>query len=206
MQAATIPSAFVAPEATEVAGNVARGIGGKVLPSGMRESAGKLFTAISEDAGKVPVELTNSGEAASRLLDWQGKINPGSIVNKYLQRITSPSKGPLTYAEARDWYSVLGNLSAEEKTSLAPAVQRDLKMMVSGLKQDIGDAAGQVGRAADYYQAMGDYAKAARISDWLEKATPYLKALGLGAAGAAGFRYGGQVLKLSELLGAGGGK
>jgi hypothetical protein len=198
LEAATIPSAFVAPEGAEAI----QGAAGKVLPSGIRQSAGKLFSAIEQDAGKVPVELTNSGEAASRMLDWQGKINPGSIVNKYLQRITSPNKGPITYAEARDWYKVLGNLSAEEASKLPPAVQGDRKMMVGGLKQDIGEAAGQVGRAADYYKAMGDYARAARMSDWLEKYGPVIKKAAIvGAVGPVVGAGAIKLLKLSDLLG-----
>ncbi len=32
-----------------------------------------------------------------------------------------------------------------------------------GLKQDIGNAADQVGQAANYYQAMGQYARAQRL-------------------------------------------
>lgn len=188
-EAAEIPSAFIAPEAGEVAAATPGAAKAAVwfLPSNRAARAGKLFASVAEDAGSVPVELKNSSESASRLLDWQGKINPGSVVNKYLQRITSPKKGPMTYSEARDWYSVLGNLSAEESSKLPDVVQRDLKTMVRGLKQDIGDSADQVGRAADYYKAMGEYAKAKSLGDWYEKYGPIIKkSLAGGAAASVG--------------------
>jgi hypothetical protein len=199
-QAATIPASFMAPEAGELATDATTGaahaLAGKALPSVMRQNAGKLFASVSEDAGSVPVALDNAQQGAANLLDWQGKINPGSIVNKFLQRVTRPNLPTMDYDEARQWYQVLGNMSADEASKLPPAVMRDVKGLVAGLKTDIGNAADQVGRAADYYQAMGDYAKAARLSEWLEAAKKWAIPAAIGAAGYKTYR------NLSDLLGA----
>lgn len=204
LETAEIPSMFIAPEASELAATAPRAAKSAIwfLPSNRAARAGKLFASVAEDAGSVPVELNNSGQAASRLLDWQAKINPGSVVNKYLQRITSPKKGPMTYSEARDWYSVLGNLSAEESSKLPDVVKRDLTTMVQGLKQDIGDAADQVGRAADYYKAMGDYHKAKKLSDWWEKYGPIVKKTAVGSAvtGAVGVPLARGGMRLYDLM------
>lgn len=140
----------------------------KVSPSLRAQEAGKMFQSIAKDANSTPVSLDNSSDAALRLMDWQGKTQLGPSINKFLNRITKPKAGPLTYGEARDFYQVLGRLSADETSKLPPAVQGDLAKMVNGFKTDIGNAADQVGRASDYYQAMGDYATAMRLKGWYQ--------------------------------------
>ena len=59
--------------------------------------------------------------------------------------------------------------------------------MVTGLKQDLGDAADQVGRAADYYKGLGDHAKGAKFQEWVDYAKDTLSGpIAKGVAGAAG--------------------
>lgn len=169
---------------------------GKLTPAAMKESAGRLLQSVAGDANKIPVQLENSGDAAVRLMDWQGKTQLGPTVNKFLNRITKPNADPLTYSEARDYYQLLGKLSYDETSKLAPPVQRDLAQMVAGLKTDIGNSADQVGRAADYYKGMGDYAKGAKYQDWYDT----VKGAAIkGAAGAAGVSVGYRLWK--ELTG-----
>lgn len=173
LQAATIPSAFVAPEVAENASGVPGAIESAartLLPSGKKQAAGELFQSIAKDANKVPVELEKSQDAALKLMDWQKKTQLGPTLNKFLNRVTSGSQGPLTYEEGRDFYSLLSRMSADEASKLAPPVKFYVKQLTAGLKEDIGTSAGQVGRAADYYKAMGDYAKAAKLQDWLDSA------------------------------------
>ena len=57
-----------------------------------------------------------------------------------------------------------------------------------GLKQDIGNARKTFGRAADYYQGLGDYSTASKYQDWLDTAKDFLtkegiKAVAKGAGG-----------------------
>jgi hypothetical protein len=203
MQASTIPGAFVAPEAAEAAGEQ----GGKVLtairnllPS--KERAGQLFNSVAGDANQVPVSLDNASDGALRLMDWQQKTNLGPTINKFLNRITSPKLGPLTYEEARDYQSLLGNLSANEKMNLPPMVKSDVDTMLAGLKTDVGNAADQVGRGPDYYSAMKQYRQAAQLQDLKQGAKdvvigPIVKGAAYGIGGAA---VGGTAYKLWQLL------
>lgn len=129
----------------------------------IKQQAGKLFDAVAQDAGNVPVALDNSKDAALRLMDMQRVTNLGPTVNKYLNRITKPNAPDLTYNEARDFYSALSEMSWGDRLTLNPKVQYLSRQLVRGLKTDIGNAADQVGQAANYYQAMGQYARAARL-------------------------------------------
>lgn len=180
-QAATIPSSFIAPEAAETAASGATSLASKLNPGPMKEAAGGLLQSIAHDANKIPVQLENAGDAALKLMDWQKKTQLGPTINKFLNRITSPKLGPLTYEEGRDFYSLLGNMSADEKLKMPAVVKYSLQEMTSGLKTDLGNAAEQVGRAADYYKGLGDYAKAMRLQDWYE---------GAKAAAIGGLKYG----------------
>lgn len=195
LQAAAVPASFIAPEAAEAgaagAGKAAGALIDKVNPAAMKEAAGGLLQSVAHDANQIPVQLDNSGDAALRMMDWQKKTQLGATVNKYLNRITNPKMGPLTYEEARKWYQLLGGLSSDEAGKLAPPVRRDLVQMVVGLKQDIGNAADQVGRASDYYKGMGDYATAAKYQGWLDAAKKFLgneavKATAAGIGGGVG--------------------
>lgn len=154
--------------------DAATAIGNKVVPSMMKEQAAGILQSVAHDANKVPVQLNNAGDGALDLMDWQKKTQLGPTINKFLNRVTNPKLGPLTYEEARDFYQLLGKLSADETMKMAPPVRRSLTQMVVGLKQDIGDAADTVGRAADYYKGMGDYAKAARWGDFLDSAKDFV--------------------------------
>ena len=161
-----------------------------------KQAAGSLLQSVAGDANKVPVQLDASSDPALRLMDWQKKTNLGPTVNKFLNRITNPNQGPLTYEDARDFYQLLGKMSVDENNNLAPAVRRDVTKLVVGLKSDIGDAAETVGRGADYYQGLGDYARAAKYQDWYDSAKdalagPVVKgaAYGIGGAAAGGVAY-----------------
>jgi hypothetical protein len=196
LQTATIPTAFVAPEASEAAGELASAgktaLASKLSPTAMKQSASELFQSVAQDANKVPVQLENAGESALKLMDWQKQTNLGPTINKFLNRITNPNQGPLTYEDARKSYQLLGQMSADEQSKLAPAIRRDLTQMVVGLKQDIGNAADQVGKAADYYAAMKDYRTASNLQDWYTYAKDTLAgpvAKGVAASAGAGGVY-----------------
>jgi hypothetical protein len=155
---------------------------GQFAPSAQMRTAGGLLQSVAQDANKVPVQLNNAGDAALNLMDWQRKTQLGPTINKFLNRVTNPKMGPLTYEEARDYYQLLGKLSSDETSKLAPPVRRDLVQMVTGLKQDIGDAADQVGRAADYYQGMQDYSTAAKHQEFYDTAKEWAKKVAINSA------------------------
>jgi len=158
----------------------------------MKARAAGILKSVADDANQVPVQLDNAGDAATRLMNWQGKTNLGSTVNKFLNRITDPQKGPLTYENARDFYQLFGKMSADETTKLAPVIQHDLTQMVVGLKQDIGNAAETVGRAQDYYKGLQDYTTASKYQDFLDSAKDFMVKQGIPAiAKGAGVTAGG---------------
>ena len=169
LQTATIPMAFAVGPAAEA--------GVEAIPS--RAWAMQAFKDVAADAGNVPVTLSRSGNAILRAkeLSEAGTSMPQSI-GKLLRRVTDPNKPPITYSEARDFYSNISRLSADEYNRLNPIMKRQVGMIASALKDDIGDAAGQVGQAAKYYSAMKNYAQASRllraagtIGNWALKAT-----------------------------------
>jgi hypothetical protein len=158
---------------------------GALNTSARNEAAGQLFQSVAQDANKAPVSLDNAGEAALRLMDWQKKTNLGPTLNKFLNRITNPNQGPLTYGEGRDFYQLLGNMSANDKMTLPPTVMHDVNAMLEGLRTDVGNAASLVGRGNDYEAAMTQYKRAAQVQDTLNTVKNVaMKAAGPVATGA----------------------
>lgn len=142
------------------------------FPSKARASGN--FNAVSAAAGDMPVDLTNSQPAILKLMDWQKTTNLGPTLNKFMQRITRPGQGPLTYDEARNFYQTLGNLSVDETNKLPKTVKYELKNMLGGLKQDIGNTAQNAGAGAQYYDAMNEYRNASQISNAKQAAGSFI--------------------------------
>lgn len=199
LQASQIPLSFLGgpgpqkaiPEVAEQAGAAAYKnipILGRLFASTAR--AGENFKDVMGAAKDVPVNLDQSQEPLLRLMDWQRKTQLGPTINKFLNRITSPAKGPLNYGEARDWYTLLGRISADEMSKLPPVVQRDLASTVAALKQDVGAAAETVGKGDQYQSAMQEFAQASRnkqaAKTAVTMAAKYALPAGAGA-GAAGY-------------------
>ena len=179
-----------------IASDAANAVTSRISPNALKASGGELLQTVAKDANKVPVSLDNAQQGALKLMDWQKTTNLGPTVNKFLQRITKPNAPALTYEEARKFYQILGGLSADESSKMAPAIKRDLTQMVVGLKQDIGNAADQVGQAANYYQGLGNYALGKRLEGWYNFAKDALaregvkavaKGAGVGLGGAIGY-------------------
>ncbi len=177
LQAATIPMAFMG-------GPVAnRAI--EAIPSA--EWAGKMFQSVAGDAGAVPVNLSRSGNEMLRVKELADAGAPmPQAIGKMLQRVTKPGGKLLDYVTARDFYSNITRLSADETARLNPIMKRQIGIVANALKQDIGDAAAQVGRAADYYSALRDYARAAQLKRAAIKIAQYVGVpVTVGALGAA---------------------
>jgi hypothetical protein len=173
MQMGTLPSMFSAAPAAEGAM--------EAIPS--KDRAAQLFESVAKDANQIPVKLSRSGDEALKALDIaraSGRT-PGPL-NSFLERVTkavrtpgsserTPMK-PFSYEEARRYYTALTRLSADEAQKIAPPLKAQLGQLANALKQDIGDAAAEVGRAGDYYSALRDYAKASRLArtaQWMLK-------------------------------------
>lgn len=199
LEAGTIPLSMVNP--MEGASNKVADF----IPT--TENAAKLLNQVKADAGAVEVNLSRSKAElfrAKELADAAGKMPSG--LNKFLKRVTGPtvdqlSKGkpvskPLTYNEARDIYTNITQLSADDKLKMSPVMKRQVALLAKALKADIGDAAEQVGQGAKYYAGMKEYSKAKKLADAAVKmreffAKPLVKGIsegvGLGAGGALGY-------------------
>jgi hypothetical protein len=182
MQTGTIPGMMVGGPTAEGAA--------ELLPS--RSFASGLFKDVMENAHDVPVNLSRSGDAILRAKEISdaGTSMPQSI-GKLLRRVTDPDKPPITYKEARDFYTNISSLSANESTRLSPVMKRQIGMIASALKDDIGEAAGQAGKASEYYSAMKNYAQAAKLKRAAETMGKWLVA----GAGLGGAVEGGLALK-----------
>jgi hypothetical protein len=168
---------------------------GAAIP--LKSKAGALLASVSEKAGNVPVDLSQSAEHILRVKDLAdaGGSMPMSI-NKMLRRVTDPAKGPLTYSEARDFYSNITRLSADEMQRLTPVMRAQVGKVAGALKDDIGQAAAKVGKAADYYAGIKQYAKAAQLQRAAEKMGNYLlKATALAIGGEGVYQVGKAVVK-----------
>jgi hypothetical protein len=180
------------------AGALLQGAGEKVpsflsryLPSGLKAGASAAFDAASEAAGSNPVSAEGAGQAALGAQEMQqaGRTMP-RVMQRFLSRVTAPNAEPLSYDEARQYYSAASELSANEKAAITPAMRRQLNQFKSALGDAISQTADQAGVGQQYQQGMGDYRTAKRMEDAWQKGWDVTKKkiipglLGGGAAGA----------------------
>lgn len=181
LEAAQIPLAFV--------GGPALGKAAEIVPSAehaahlfnLVEHGGEVLDAASptglrlvKGASAVPVHLSRTSDAAMKAMELgQRGGTPAKPVMDLLERVTKPARvpgsrtrlpsKPLTYSEGRDFFVNLTKLSAEQGASLSAPMKQQIGLVAQALKADIGDAAGQVHQAGNYYAAMREYAKAAQL-------------------------------------------
>lgn len=151
------------------------------------EKTGKLFDDIRSQVGSIPINITKPGNAALAVKDAEelgGASLP--VINKFLKRVSDPNKPPLTYTEAREFYSNATQLSAKEAMSAKPRTASLLGDFREALDDALTQAADQAGRGADYQKAMRDYHSVMQRRAMLKKAKEIaIKAgVGLGGIGA----------------------
>jgi hypothetical protein len=173
----------VAKLAKATPGVVARGLG----ISGAR--AAENLSAAANAAKSVAIDVNAPGSAALRVVELgeRGASVP-RVVQTFTRRITDPSKGPLTFEEARDYYSNISRLSADEYNRLNPVVKRAVASMRETLNKSLTDAAGTVGKGEQYAEGMSEYAR-------FSKAKAAAPKIGKAAAGAVGATAGLSLLQ-----------
>jgi hypothetical protein len=196
------------PDQAELAGDIGGVMGGyggsrlssllsKFNPTALKTGASAAFDTASQAAGSNAVEVEGAGKAALSAQDLQavGRTMP-RVMQKFLQRVTAPDADPLTYDEARRFYSAAGEMSANEKASYTPAMKRALNQFRSQLGQAIQQTADNAGVGTEYGQAMTNYTKARRLEDTWESVWDaakknllpgIIKGLGIGAGGTAAY-------------------
>src|SRR5262249_22959874 len=126
-----------------------------------KQAAGRLFRMVDQAAAdaNLTIDASKPGQAALEILQNKqagGQMTQG--IYQFLKRATSPGSQPVTYPEARSFFSNLSSLSMNESQRLAPNTQRLLGNFVSALDDSIRDAVGQIGQGDNYAQAMRQYA------------------------------------------------
>jgi hypothetical protein len=180
VQAAEIPSAFIAPEASEAVKSI--------LPS--TERAGQLFQELEKVAGNVPVDVQKPGQIATKIWDLAeaGGTLP-KVINKFLRRVTNPQGTPMDYSEMRQFYQNATRLSADEMNRLTPAVKRFIGDFTQKMGDSLWEAANSVGEGGKFNKAMKGYRQGARFNELKDKAAKAALVAGLGAAGAGAYRH-----------------
>ena len=154
MKAATIPG-------TMMGGPEAEAVGG-LIPS--TEKAAKILGDVAEHANNVPVQMKQTWPALDEFMKYadSGGTQP-KVITDMLARMDDFHKGPMTYEDARRFYTNISRLSDQEMSTLNPNMRRLMGGVKEAFKKDIGDAAGQVNQAANYYKGLKEYAKAAKL-------------------------------------------
>lgn len=153
-------------------GPAARAIGSKIPGTApyMAQASAKFQQVMGAARGQ-PVEVKESGNVAARIWDMsqRGGSRP-KVITDFVKRMTDPEKGPLTYEEARDFYSNASKLSADEMKRLTPKLRFEVTKFARALDAEIRATAGAAGKGEQYGQAMREYAKGAKVKGIASKA------------------------------------
>jgi hypothetical protein len=146
-----------------------------------RAKAGAKFQQVLRAVGDEPVDVARPGDSALRIyqLSERGASMP-KAVRDFLKRATDPSKADMSYKEARDFYSNLTSLSADETRRMSRPIRRELNELRVALDKALAQTAAGGGQEQVYREAMREYAIASRMRELSDKALKY----GAGVAGA----------------------
>jgi hypothetical protein len=205
-QSMQLAAGFMAPGPTRTAASEAASqVKGAVTGSALKEAGGQLFRTVDQAAANanLVIDANKPGQAALEILQNKqagGQMTQG--IRQFLERATAPGQQPITYQEARQFYSNLNNISMNEMGRLTPNSRRLPSNFVSALDDSLREATATIGQQDNYAQAMERYAKGAQRSELFsalkKKYAPALIKGAFGAAGAAGVGY--PAYSLWELL------
>jgi len=137
------------------------------LPNAAR--AGQAFQTAKAAAGDVPIDVTAPGNTALKIQQMaeSGGSQP-KVIRDFVRRTTDPAKGPMTYSEARDFYSNASRLSVDETNRLTPAMKRQVGQFTRDLGKSVQGAADQAGVGKEYSGAMKEYRGAMKMSEFTD--------------------------------------
>jgi hypothetical protein len=191
-QAMTIPGAFIGGPAVESGAGVAANASGKIF--GNVERAGQLFNEVKSAAGGNPIEITDAmSQAAMRAQELANAGAKGMprVISKFVARVTDPEKDPIAWDEARDFYSNVSRLSANEYQSMNPQMAAQVAKFAGAFDDALRDAAAAAGKGDEYGQAMQLYHTAkvwerfgSDVWQGFKRALPYAGAGAIGGAAA----------------------
>lgn len=213
LEASQIPASFMAPEVAEGAAQVAGGaaqvpgkIAGIVTGRAAKTAGGELFNTVSKAASdaNLTVDANAAFDAAQKIAENADQAGRNVLgIRKFMNRVTDPDKGPLTYEEARGFYKNIGDLSVSEKNALNKPTKRLVVGFLKELDTGIRGAAESIGQGENYSKAMELYHTGAQRADFVsDTLTPLAKSAAKGAVkgGAWGVTATGAGLGLYDLL------
>jgi hypothetical protein len=140
-----------------------------VVPS--TEHAGQVMNKLRDEIGSHPVEMTDGlSKATSRAQELADNGNTmSSAVRKFVNRVTDPSKGHLTYNEARDYLTKFGSMTGDEAAKIAAPMKAQIQTIAGELKNSIAQTADRAGKLEDFQKSMAEYRNAKivqNVIDW----------------------------------------
>jgi hypothetical protein len=152
------------------------------LPSKTRAAAN--FQEVMQAAKDKPIDIGPAGDTALRTSELAGRGGSmPKVIRDFMKRVTDPTQGPMTYAEARDFYSNATRLSGDEFQRLTPVMRAQVAEFTANLGKSIGVTAEQAGVGPQYQAGMKEYHQAATLGKYLQNAKKVGVAAGAGAAG-----------------------
>lgn len=155
------------------AGSTAVSKAGNLIPSA--ERAGKVMAGLREAIGTHPVEMTDDlSKAVSRAQELADNGNTMSAaVRKFVNRVTDPEKGHLTYNEARDFMTKFGSMTADESAKIAPVMKQAITKIGMELKDAVSQTAERAGKLEQFQGSMREYRNAKTLQDVLDWAKDF---------------------------------
>lgn len=185
-----VSGAEEAPEIVEQGAGAAKSAGraiSEAIPSAKR--AGEAMGELRKELGDHPVEMTDKlSQSLSRYQEMVDNGNtPSPTVNKLMRRVTDPEKGHLTYNEARDFNTKLGEMTAQEHSRTSPSMRRQIDQVRQALKESTQETTDRAGRLEKFQQSNKEYRNAKKlqaVADWAKDLSVKGVAQKAGAAGA----------------------
>lgn len=152
-------------------------------------------------AGKVLNQVAERMNNAGAVVPLNESLNPLSNIGTLNRTGTEFSKAPrqllaralggqtaLPYDEARNFYSNISQLSADEAMKMKPIASKAIGELRDGLHSDIGAAADTIGEGEAYRNAIKEYAQASTLKEKAALVAKWAGRAGVTAAlGAGGY-------------------
>lgn len=142
----------------------------EALPSA--EHAGQVLGRVADAAKDVRVPLSSTAAPLQRYAELSTRGGaPAKAATDLLTRSQAPID--MTFPEARDYYSNISNLSADEAGKLNSKMKSAVGAVRKGFHGDLVNAANQVGMGGEYADALKEYRRHAQLTDIGGKALKY---------------------------------
>jgi hypothetical protein len=139
-------------------------MGHEVRASLPAAKAAQAFQDVHMVARDLPVDTsqaTKLANLAAQEKEFGG--SPPKVITEFLKRVEDPK--PLTYAEARKYYSNASRLSDAEEGATNAVMRRHMTRFTKALGQSIENTVESTGQLDTYKSAMSNYKTAMRLRD-----------------------------------------